>query len=141
MKRLTVLLVSALVLALALAACPAPTPATPTVGPGVPQYTPVVYTDQSKPITVSTGMQFIVELDSNPTTGFMWTATFDARVLSQVSQDYRPDPATPGLVGSGGKDRFTFQAMAAGTTDLAFTYHRANETTYAQSKIFKITVK
>jgi len=130
MKKFGFLFVSVLLLSLALAACtPTPTP------------TPV-FTDEKQPVSVNVGQQFVVELESNPTTGFIWTATFDAKVLSQVSKDYTASPAAPGLVGSGGKDKFTFKAVAAGTTDLTFGYHRSNESVpYAQTKIFKVTVK
>ena len=103
---------------------------------------PAVYTDEKQPVTVGVGQQFNVVLDSNPTTGYGWTATIDAKFLTQVAKNYAAPTTT--LVGAGGQDTFTFQGVAAGTTDLVFKYARSFDpptTAPAQTKTFKVTVK
>jgi predicted secreted protein len=92
---------------------------------------------------IGVGQQFAVLLHSNPSTGYGWTAQFDAKALSQVSKTYESSQATP-MPGSGGTDRFLFQGLTAGPADLKFTYARSFDppgTAPAQTMIFKVTVK
>ena len=126
MKRVAIVLVAITLLGIALTACG------PTENP--------VYTDEKQPITVGVGQQFNIVVDSNPTTGFQWTAAFDGKLLAQMGKVYAP-PAQA-VPGAGGKDTFTFQGVAPGTTDLTLNYARSFESVPpAQKKVFKVTVK
>jgi len=129
MKRAGTLL-AGMLLAMALSACN--------------PFAPPSYSDDSQPINVGVGKEFAVELDSNPTTGYSWGVDFDSKNLSQVSKSYSSSLSPPGMVGAGGTDRFTFKALAAGTTDLKFKYYRTFEPATIppiQTKTFKVIVK
>jgi predicted secreted protein len=63
------------------------------------------------PVSVQGGQNFTLQLQSNPSTGYHWQCGFDSNVVSLKNQTYVPDQ--PVLVGSGGKDVFTFQAVKA----------------------------
>lgn len=83
-----------------------------------------------------------VTLAGNPTTGFTWeTEAVDASVLKQLGEpEYVPDPHPVGVVGSGGKFTFRFEAVASGQTLLRLVYHRPWETGVAPEKTFEVTV-
>ncbi len=91
-------------------------------------------------VAVGVGQHFSVELDSNPTTGYSWqlSAPPGAQV-TLVDEDYTP--AGPQTAGSGGVQRFTFEAAATGTTSLAFAYVRPWETGVAPAQTATFPVK
>jgi len=143
MKRLISLCLSVLLLSLVLAACPAPAPTPAPTATTKPTPAVTTYTDEKTPITVNVGQQFAIALNSNPSTGYVWTAQFDAKVLSQAGKTFESSQATP-MPGSGGTDRFVFQGLTAGTIDLKFSYARSFDppgTAPVETKVFKVTVK
>jgi predicted secreted protein len=75
-------------------------------------------------IAASVGDRFVVALESNPSTGYQWTATSsDAGVVELVGDEYvRPDTT---LVGAPGTKRFFFDAVAVGTATLQLRYARS----------------
>lgn len=72
------------------------------------------------------GQVWELSLASNPSTGYGWRLVKapDAGILRLESQEYRPGPQTEGLVGSGGVEVFSFQAVGAGLTKLEVVYSR-----------------
>lgn len=68
----------------------------------------------------------ILELEANPTTGYAWELeSLDQGVLRMVGEPtYRSDSD---LAGSPGTMTFTFEAAAAGQTDLQMVYTRSWE--------------
>ncbi len=64
-----------------------------------------------------------VALESNPTTGYRWELGFqyDDRYLELVDHRYESDST---LVGGGGREIFTFRALAFGSTEFSFNYKR-----------------
>ena len=56
------------------------------------------------------------------------------------SESYEPTAASPGMVGVGGIDTWTYQAVGAGTTTIALAYQRASDPTAAQSFTVNVTV-
>ena len=89
-------------------------------------------------ITLKLGEELNLSLESNPTTGYMWNATFDQSMIEQVS--YRYDPASTDLIGGGGIETFTFKAKAAGETELVMRYKRAWESEAIKERVYQITV-
>lgn len=103
---------------------------------------PNEYTSAAKPVTVSVGEQFIIKLAGNATTGFQWSSEFDAAYLKQVKSEYVQDQSKPGMVGVGGNQVFTFQALKAGSTEVKCTYERSFEKGKdAKYETFKVTIK
>ena len=81
--------------------------------------------DTSDALQVKVGDTFVIELDSNPTTGYSWNlAKTDLKIVEQVSREYKPRETTERLVGSGGREIWTFKATAKGKTTLTFQYAR-----------------
>ncbi len=124
-----------LLAALALGACggkttPAPTPS-------------LVISDPGKQIEVNAGNEFKIVIDSNPTTGYHWEqiGNLDAAVVQFVSKDYRTE-GTP-MPGSGGKDVWTFKAVAPGQAAITLGYYPPSNTPVdpAQTVTFTVVVK
>jgi inhibitor of cysteine peptidase len=85
---------------------------------------PKTYTRDHPSIGVKTGDQFVIELPSNPTTGYQWQPAFDPAALGLLGRDF----SLPGTaMGGGGVERFCFEARAAGVSRLSFAYERAWE--------------
>ena len=113
MKKLLVLLVTLILAVCLLAGCG-----------GVK-----TYVDAEKTITVSVGQEFIIALDSNPTTGYDWEESYDDSMLSLDEEEsrYEPDEKAKGLVGAGGTQYFRFKVLKAGNTEITLVYKRSWE--------------
>ncbi len=101
---------------------------------------PEEYTDAGQEIEIGVGDQFIVVLESNPTTGYRWEADFDESFLKLVQDEFEPDEAEEGMVGVGGKQRFTFEGLKTGETELTLTYKRSWEEDFAEQKVFVVSI-
>lgn len=100
-----------------------------------------VYTDPAQTISAGINHEFIIALDSNPTTGYNWEEKHDAAILSLVESKYEPDKKAAGLVGAGGTQYFQFKALKTGSTEITLTYKRPWESTIGEQKIFKVDIK
>ncbi len=105
----------------------------------------VTASDNDKTIVVAQNQVIVLTLNSNPSTGYRWKYITepDARILKFVSSEYIPSntSATP-LVGAGGTDVWTFQAIGSGTTSLKLGYFPpANPNQAANTFEIKVTVK
>lgn len=69
------------------------------------------------------GNSFTLVLDSNATTGYRWTASYNDKMLTLISKDYQQS-GNSNLIGQGGKDIWRFQAVQAGTTEIKMAYSR-----------------
>jgi inhibitor of cysteine peptidase len=86
-----------------------------------------VYDSAGGDITATTGETFEVVLDSNPSTGFVWTVAQapDPAVVTLEDQAYeKPDSSA---MGAPGTERFTFKAVGSGTTTMALKYARPSD--------------
>jgi len=99
------------------------------------------YVDTEKTISVGIDQEFIIALDSNPTTGYDWEESHDPYKLILVEKKYEPDEKAAGLVGAGGTQYFRFTSQKTGETEVIFTYKRPWETDYAEQKVFKVDIK
>ncbi|OIP27600.1 MAG: hypothetical protein AUK39_02300 [Dehalococcoidia bacterium CG2_30_46_19] len=50
-----------------------------------------VYTDSEQVINTTVNQEFIIALDSNPTTGYGWEASYDENMLSLEKEEYSPN--------------------------------------------------
>ena len=84
--------------------------------------------DNGKQVNFSVGEQFSVVLESNPTTGYRWeVGEIDRTKIKQLGAEYDADSKSPLIVGSGGAEIFTFEAVGAGETTLTLVYRRSWE--------------
>jgi inhibitor of cysteine peptidase len=86
-----------------------------------------VFTQAGGEITVTNGEAFEIVVDSNPSTGFVWTVAEepDSAVATLEDQVYeKPDSSA---LGAPGTERFTFKAVGTGTTTVALNYARPSD--------------
>jgi len=95
--------------------------------------------DNGVALDLKSGQTFTVSLEGNPTTAYSWeVAEFDPAVVELAGEaDYKADSM---LIGSGGVFKFTFKALAAGSTSLKLVYHRPWEEDVEPLEVFEVTV-
>jgi len=91
-------------------------------------------------LEVDRGQEVVLKLDANPTTGYDWELIeVDPAILSQVGDvDYKADSM---LIGSGGVNTYTFEAVASGSTRLKLVYRRSWEIDAPPLQTFELVVK
>lgn len=100
------------------------------------------YTDADKTITASVNQEFVIALDSNPTTGYNWEENHDETMLRLVESAYELGKhAKEGVVGAGGTQYFRFQALKAGRTEITLIYKRTWEPESADQMAFSVDIK
>ena len=82
------------------------------------------YSDPSVPIVVEEGQEFVIALESNPTTGYQWQLAepLEEEILSLVKTEFE-EPEEE-MVGAGGEEKWTFKAEGRGDTIIDFAYVR-----------------
>ena len=75
-------------------------------------------------LVAARGERFTLRLDANHSTGFHWELArpLDAAVLAVVGTEY--EEATPGKVGAGGTEVWTFEAVGPGWAAVNLAYRR-----------------
>jgi len=103
------------------------------------------YTIKNTKINAKVGDVFVIQLESNVTTGYQWgiAGTLNPAVVKKVSSKYVVGANPKGLAGVGGVEKWTFKAVGAGTATLAMTYTQpfAKPPTPANAVTFTITVQ
>ena len=74
-------------------------------------------------ISVAEGQTFVIELESNPTTGYEWTAEKNANAEFVKSEMVTSST----LVGAPGMQQLTFKATKSGSSTLVLNYARSFE--------------
>lgn len=90
------------------------------------------------------GGQLILNLASNPTTGFDWKITaIDTAILQQEGDSiYVPNASQSGATGVGGTRTWTFGVKAAGSTTLTLEYRQAGQPdSEPAAQTFTVTVE
>ena len=101
------------------------------------------YTQADTTIKAQVGETFVIQLASNPTTGYQWKMTPKGDPgVNLESSKYVPDTqtGTATMVGMGGMENWTFSAVAAGTGTLVFDSIPPGKTTPAETVTFNVTV-
>lgn len=99
-----------------------------------------IYTDLEQAINVRVNEQFIIALESNPTTGYRWEVDFDHSLLELVESKFEPGEQE-GAVGAGGQQNFTFQGLKQSETCVTLTYQRPWEEHPVDEKVFTVNIK
>jgi inhibitor of cysteine peptidase len=101
------------------------------------------YSDPAKTIEAELCKDFAITLESNKTTGFGWdiAAPIDEKVLKFIGCEYIA--ADTGLIGSGGKEIWSFRAVCPGKTKISFKYTRPWEKDVPPAKnlMFNVVIK
>jgi inhibitor of cysteine peptidase len=106
-----------------------------------PKESTLTESNNGQPATIKVGGRIVVELESNPSTGFTWEASnLDTSILKQLGEtEYKPASSTP-MPGQGGAQVLRFEAVAPGTTTLTLIYQRSFETGAPPIKTYTIKV-
>ena len=101
------------------------------------------YIDPEKTISVSVDQEFVIALDSNPTTGYDWEESYDESMLrlDETESKYVVDEKAEGLVGAGGTQYFRFKALKTGKTEITLVYKRHWETEILEQKVFSVDIR
>ena len=96
--------------------------------------------DSGKQITANAGDSFTVTLDSNPSTGFSWSISSitDEDVIDDVNNEF--NGADTGMVGAGGQEVWTFEAVDKGSSTIEMKYRRSWEQGVEPAATFNVTV-
>ena len=80
-----------------------------------------------KPITVGTGQEFKIALESNPSTGNQWLIArpLDDSLLKLLGSEYKR--GRPGPAAAAGNDVLSFRAVAEGKTQIHLKYGKLFE--------------
>jgi inhibitor of cysteine peptidase len=93
-------------------------------------------------IAVKKGDYFLIELEGNPSTGYLWQFNVTAGKASAVHNDMVPFDRNPMVIGGGGMERTVMQAEEAGTIEIEAQLVRPwDKTSVARQHRFKITVE
>ena len=93
-------------------------------------------------IRAELGQPFNISLESNPTTGYIWTVDFDNKFLSGGAEiDGTINTVRPALMGAGGQQIFSFTPIREGRTIVSSAYKRPWEETAADKRMFLIIIQ
>lgn len=99
--------------------------------------------DDGTTVAVAVGDTVLVQLEGNPTTGFLWEVkdTLVKDILEPVGEgEYEVAKTEKPLVGVGGVFTFEFKAVGAGTTPLELIYQQPWMEGKGESETFAVTV-
>ena len=89
--------------------------------------------------SVKVNKAFEISLESNPSTGYKWEASYDKAFLKLKADRFkRPAKA---LIGAGGTQTFVFTPIAEGETKIQFVYKRHWEKSIAREKTISIHIR
>jgi len=117
-----------------LVSVPAPTPSVTTI----------TIDDNGGYVYAKTGDVVKLVLESNPTTGYIWSYITkpDPDVLLETNYEYIPDNTDEKIVGSGGKEVWTYKTVNNGTALIEMVYSRPWESKVpAKSFTVKVVVE
>jgi inhibitor of cysteine peptidase len=99
------------------------------------------YTDPGQRINVGTNQEFVIALNSNPTTGYDWEENYDDSMLILAGKEYRVGEKAAGLVGAGGTQYYRFRSVGSGSTEITLSYKRPWEEEVLERKVFTVDIK
>jgi inhibitor of cysteine peptidase len=94
--------------------------------------------DDGAEIELADGEQVVVELESNPTTGYLWQVVASEGVRQEGVSKFLAGEAD--VVGAAGIDRFTFLRDGEDPGEISLEYRRVWETTAVPEATWSATV-
>lgn len=92
-------------------------------------------------IHMKKGDSYILKLESNPTTGYMWELTSLGKENKLQVEELPFKPANKGLVGQGGTQSWKITANSKGLTRAVFDYKQSWESNSIKTEIFDFIVE
>jgi inhibitor of cysteine peptidase len=98
------------------------------------------YSDAGAAIKVKVNGEFIIALDSNPTTGYSWKVLYEESQFELVSDDYVQDEKETMMTGVGGTQYLRVKALKSGDYEITMNYQRSWESEPVQQVVFSVKV-
>ena len=89
-------------------------------------------------MNASLNVEFTLSLESNPTTGYVWEATFDSAFLELKKRDFKASDGKS--IGAGGTETLTFVPIKAGRTEITMVHKRPWESIPLERRSFPIQI-
>jgi len=100
------------------------------------------YNGSGQAVSIGVNEEFLIVLDSNPTTGYEWEDSYDGSMLELIEKTYEPgESAKQGAIGAGGVEYFRFKALKEGETEITMTYKRSWEEEFAEKRVYEVSIK
>lgn len=90
------------------------------------------------PMNASLNVEFTLSLESNPTTGYVWEATFDSAFLELKKRDFKASDGKS--IGAGGTETLTFVPIKEGRTEIIMVHKRPWESISLEKRSFPIEI-
>lgn len=106
-----------------------------------PSLTELSDADSGKTLTAAVGERFMISLESNPTTGYVWrfAGPYDEKVLILCSDTFS-NPTEKDLVGAPGRRNLTFEIVGPGKSGIRLEYKRPWKRNAQPAKVFQLLV-
>lgn len=100
-----------------------------------------VFSGSEAPFAMKVGDEFVLTLESNPSTGYLWRLVVkpDESTVQLVSSEYRAAPDT-NRVGAGGNEVWTFLATGKGKAEISLIYIRPWEKDKPPAKTARVII-
>jgi predicted secreted protein len=82
--------------------------------------------------------EFSISLGSVPTTGYVWEAKFDGKMVRL--KDKSSKASEPLTIGGGGTETFTFVPIGSGETEITIILKRSWEKDPAEKQTYRIKI-
>ena len=87
------------------------------------------------------GESLLIELSSNPSTGYTWTYDISNNDIISIEEDYDDSNCEENAVGCGGYNVYNIKALKKGETTITFTYSFPNKVNSEEKKaVYVITI-
>lgn len=98
--------------------------------------------EQFNSISVQKGEEFVVELQGNPSTGYLWELEVKSGQATVVGRETIPHSTDPMVIGGGATERTVMRAEETGSIEIEANLRRpwAKNDAPAQSQQFKVKV-
>lgn len=104
----------------------------------------LIYSNPDLVISVNLGQDFVIALDENPSTGYLWQVDFDDSFLQLVEDRYEPyfeaEEGEPPIEGAGGWRSFKFSTLQRGETEVTMALMPPGQEEPADTKVFTVSI-
>ncbi len=101
-----------------------------------------VFSGSETPFVMKVGDEFVLTLESNPSTGYLWRLAekLDENIVKLAGSEYKAIDTNTKRVGAGGNEVWTFRAEGKGKTTINLIYVRPWEKDAPPAKIAAVII-
>lgn len=89
-------------------------------------------------LEVKLNEEFSISLGSVPTTGYVWVAKFDGKMVKLKDKSFKA--SEPLAIGGGGTEAFTFVPIGVGMTEITMILKRSWEKESKEERTYRIKI-